>query len=521
MVISRIYRKKSRIIAKVNVSMLREKLSRNSLYLMIMLSFFLTSLIVLVRGSGYWYDEIIVTEISRQPPAELMRTIYAEPHPPGFYFLLKLFPIDNYQASRISILFVSHVLLLLTVYVAIKTGVMEWHKLKYGFFILLSSPFWFVLAANLKQDAVSFPLLALSMVVALHHMKTKSDRSFLLLALICLATLSMGYINFIKVLGITVLSFIYSPSKKKLAPLGLVTLIVILYLILFGMAQYKTNLGRFTWQQDFYQGITETFYGAFGGEFTGEARSRLSDLVFAAGVFLAVPWGRKLVVTRKTKIIFLVYALILIIYFIVIGVYRSRYISEALLLFAVFVGWGLERLLHVIDKRYKLVIYAFLIIFPLNGLINFTYLNEMIIGYKEQNRYIESLVGGTKTGLISRHAIEPYIRKQGYFKGNDYAVPINPYSSMANVSKIDRELLFQDGNYERAGRQDILNRLRDTGLSRFIFTMGGATNEENFYKQLDPEQNIMAALNEYCANDSFMYFQNTSLIVFEDCGIEE
>src|SRR3990167_9439331 len=104
----------------------------------ILLVFFFVNLFVSINNPTHFeYDESVVYEISKLPVSDLIDTVQAEPHPFGFYILVKVL-----------------------------AGFGK-YKFTLGISLFLGTSGFMGILATLKQDVVSFPLLLIVFFLAL------------------------------------------------------------------------------------------------------------------------------------------------------------------------------------------------------------------------------------------------------------------------------------------------------------------------------------------------------------------
>jgi len=493
------------------IKLLRE----NFLYVLVMFNLFVFSAVLISEGSGYWYDEIITTEISRETTETLINNIYGEPHPPGFYFLLKVFPVNNQALTRLYILLLSHLLLMLSIFFATKTEVITKYNLQYGFAVLVASPFWIGLSSSVKQDSLSIPLLIFAMLLGLHQIKTKSHKSFMALALVTILSLSIGYVNFIKACVVLVLSFFIKPTRLKAYIISSVLLVSLIFISVFGYKQLLANIGRFTWQKDHYQGIVSIIYYSIGGTASTKGTLFLADIIFILSIAFILAAKNKIVENKK---FIMAYLALLTVYIFVIGVASNRYIVEVLLIYVVFIGWGLKNIAGKLNGKKRRIVYFIFALFYINGVLNFLIMNQGFIAYKNQNLLIDKLVGDKKTGIIDRHPIAAYVRKEGYFKHNSDALPINPHEPIENYEGLISSIMFLDGKYTELSQQEIIQNLEKTQIDRFIYIASGTVTWVNQTTYYDPHQDTLRALNSYCKYKDLGIIEDNFLITFEGCN---
>jgi len=490
-------------------------LRKNFLYLLVIFNLIVFLAVLLSEGSGYWYDEIITTEISREPTETLINNIHSEPHPPGFYYLLKVFPVDNQALTRLCILLLSHSLLILSIVFATKSGVISKYNLQYGFAVLVASPFWIDLSSSVKQDSLSIPLLIFAMLLGLHQIKTKSHKSFMALALVVILSLSIGYINFIKACVVLVLSFFVKPTRLKAYIVSIVLFASLIFISVFGHEQLLANTGRFAWQKDQYQGIVTIIYYSIGGSLSTKGTLFLADIIFILSIAFLLAAKNKIVENKK---FITAYLALLTVYIFVIGVASNRYIIEVLLIYVVFIGWGLRNIAGKLNGKKRRIVYFIFALFYINGVLSFISMNRGFIAYKNQNLLIDKLVGDKKTGIIDRHPVAAYVRKEGYFKHNSNALPVNPHRPIENYEGLLSSIMFLDGKYTELSQQEIIQNLEKTQIDRFIYIAAGTVRWVNLTTYYDPHQDVLSALNSYCKYKDLGIIQDNFLITFEGCN---
>lgn len=491
-------------------------LKKYHVYIILLTSVLTVIMTITAEGTGLWYDEIIVTEISKLSLIDLIDTVKAEPHPPGFYLLLKALHINNTEILRVSTTLLSFSLMAVVTLYGTITGVFRRYRLKYGLVLFLSSPFWFMMSTNIKQEAVTTPLLVFALMVFLNYKENKTTINYLLLFCISLTTLFFGYISFVKV-TLVLLYGGYLKSRKALAvATGSIALVLVIYLRFFGLEQLTNNAGRFTWQADQYRQPIDVLYTAVGGS-VGSGKSIFSgDLYIIIGAVMLVMYAT--VSRQPGEVGFLKLMMFgTFTYFYIVGVARDRYIGEVVVLFFVVVGWQLQSILK--DSRKKPIVYLLLLLYFINGLLNFYMFNSACIRYRRQNLLINDMVGNKYTGIIDRHPLEPYIRKVAYFPKNNSAIPLSLYTPLYNkrVANIDREFLLYDGFYEGRNIAKTLEGLKNTGLNRFIYIVSDDTTWGNFQNYYDPNQITLKALNYYCQDKDLEFLHRKFIVIFENC----
>ena len=129
---------------------------------------------------GNWFDETIVDRISQLRAETFIETIKSEPHPPGFFFLVKLLSPLRFPFKKIILLLLCYFMYLKVIQYGLANKVIQKFKLSSGLILYFGSFGFMMISGKLKQDLVSFPLFLLfffSVLNIFHKLpKTKSLR---------------------------------------------------------------------------------------------------------------------------------------------------------------------------------------------------------------------------------------------------------------------------------------------------------------------------------------------------------
>ncbi len=169
-------------------------------YVFLLLIFLIRIPVALLPSGTNWFDEVVVTSISKLDLRSFLEIIRYEPHPPGFYLFLKIFLFNDIIQYRLLGLFVGFFLTYLSLNYADKKGLLKNQGLFFGILLFLSSYTYLLITNAAKQDTISLPLLMLHFFVSVNI--TKSHRGgakgfdYMLLVLVSTILLFTGYIAY-------------------------------------------------------------------------------------------------------------------------------------------------------------------------------------------------------------------------------------------------------------------------------------------------------------------------------------
>lgn len=492
--------------------------------------FFTLTLFVLCFLSGilaalftdklYIYDEFIVYTISQQPLAQLFDTLVAEPHPPGFYLLLKLLPLATPpQLIRVFISSISHLILLVAILFNFKHKILAHFKAEYGFLLLFSSVSMAQILNTVKQDALSIPLLLLLVIFILHRLKQQKTSLGFIPLLTLLSIALFGYITFAIGLTFTLGFYSWQFFRKKLTKepfvfAALLAVIISVYVVLFGGQQYLANQHRFAWAEDYRSSIVYnlSLFLTFL-----DPSSFITDLSMGMFLFLCilsmVAVEKKIIpqnwlylsVTFMAGYLILSYAANLLV--------RTRYMIPLYIFACALAGWGvlfLEKKLRF--KVGVIIVLFFFVISRSFYLLN--YFHE-IRWELESITAIESQLAqhpDTTFGLLSQSSYAHYTMKLKFFADNPAVMAIHPLfpGILSDSHTIEKKHLLLDGYILGLDDQELLNNnLQQTGLHHFLFMQNASLPGTYF----DEKRNLFTVLSLHCTTE----IQHPYLFIFRNC----
>lgn len=208
------------------------------------ISFIIKLIFYLQNKATYSFDELILTTISQQPLSLLFDTILSDPHPPGIYLFLKLFPVKNIAATKILITCLSYTLFSVAILIATAKGYIKKFSLSLGLIAFFSSFTFWLITSEVKQDAITFPLVLVGIVFLISLFKERKTKIIDLIGIT--TTLSVvccfGYINYGLLLGLFSLwPLSFMIRKKPLPKSSLIIITTQIMLVTIYFLGLKTN----------------------------------------------------------------------------------------------------------------------------------------------------------------------------------------------------------------------------------------------------------------------------------------
>jgi|GEM_PF-5891133 len=234
------------------------------------------------------YDEIVVFNISKQPWDVFVKSISSEPHPIGFYLILKLISWRGNFLTRTILLVLGNSLMALSLLIGNKYKVWERNKLYPGICLFIASYAFFTCTTRVKQDVLTTPLLFLFLTLYLIFKDTKNTTALSFMTLTTVVMMLLGLRPFINSLVIWIYELTLQTKAKRNAEsntlrqihicLLVIGLFFVTYMGAFGISQVVNNLDRMVWVKNFdnnFSRIITQVYLPFKGA------SRYSEVSFA------------------------------------------------------------------------------------------------------------------------------------------------------------------------------------------------------------------------------------------------
>lgn len=462
----------------------------NILPFIVLAATFAAKLIFYKRGgTEYWLDEIIVTDVSRQPLKLLFDTITAEPHPPGFYLFLKLLPVADMSATRMILVALSYALSAAVLAFGYIKGIVQRFRLQYGLSLFFATYSFLELSAHVRLEILAFPLMLLFLLLAVLIWDSESVRPpvWLAFAFSLTALMGIGYVYYFFCLAIGAALFLRRRQPALLFILLAQSALGGTYFLLFGRFQLLTNSGRFAWLGDHSNSLIEAFKTSLAGNGSGELIADLVVLLFAYLTVSLIPSLRgKNRLAVPVGVISLV--LIVISYPLHLNV-RTRYSSLLVLLSCVLAGWRIADF-----KRNQPVLLAATALILYSGLVSFRGANVGLF----RGPFGRLLVGaarGQTYGYIEDSATLQFANKITYIPESNI-IPVNihfPSLSRPPFS-INKTLLSAEGKTTPLNEESLRDNLAGLGIRNYFYV--SEFLEKGNY--IDENKLLMRVLDQYC-----------------------
>lgn len=461
----------------------------------------------------YWADEIILVEISKQPIGQLMEIIKSEPHPPLFYFLLKLLPMENILRTRILITTISNSLLFFVLLWGYKSKIIRDYRLNYGLALFFSSYTFLELTTYIKQEAFSFPFLLMFFFVLAKAIKTKTHiqvKELVFMHVLLVIIFSLGYIYYlagVSLLALYSIPFLKTKNKIPLVLLVLQILMLSAYLYVLGFEQFVINKSRFSYLSLFSQ----NFFWQLGVHLgAGGLKNYLGDLLITLFVTLTIfSFKLKKQVPRINSIFFpLIFfiALVVIISYLFKMLGTTRHSSLLFLLVSLLAGWGGTYILKNRSKTACLLVIAFFSIsfsyFAKNNTGRFITTISEIINSESQDKTF---------GYVDDGPLLPLFLK---LNNNIDAEPIyiTQPDAFADTTSLKKEHLMLEGKRLQATDSEIINLFAKHNLQNYFYRL-------EFNNYFDPERKVLKILDNHCVKrKSIPLNRDNILFKYEDCN---
>jgi hypothetical protein len=471
-------------------------------------------------NTRYLYDEVIVTEISKQPLRKLLDTVSSEPHPPGFYLFLKLFPVDNVLATRISLcalFFVSITAILIYGY---KSGVIKRYNMEVGMALFFCMSTFYYSSFFVKQDIVSLLFFLLTLFLLLNYHENGKQKLLIGATFLIFSQFFFGYVHFVYSFGMLLVA-VFSTEKvnkqffRKNWYLLFFSIPILFYLLLYFPTQFQNNLHRFGWLKDGASGMVAWL----GGNLFSRQDIFLGITDFMVLVFLVILFNAisKRISGAKPfyKDTLLMFFFMTVVVSYLFGWFKmARYSISSLFLAWIVVGNSLRKYL---DKKYGHYILIIVVIW-------FQVMSASFLWYVAD--YDEKLYatisdalnelsrhGKTKIGFLTSHEISAFVLKINAPK--DIATALTPISPVVDFNwdpeEINKKLLLKDGVPIKMSVEEVASFMKSKGMDSYLYLFF----ESNSY--YDPDLKLITALSTLCDIEKVYSGTGAQLIYFNNC----
>jgi hypothetical protein len=486
------------------------------------LSFFLFTslllklLIITLLKPDYWYDEILLSLISRNSVPQLFNTVLAEwLHPPGFTLFLKILNTDNQVQSKVIITIISLLIVFVATLYAKKKLILS--KYTTGLALFFSSYTFFLITSDIKQDALTFPLLLCIFFIAesiITQQKLKCKTAILLFIL--LSTLLMiGYINYF--FGFLLILFATFKIKERFNSLVLLTSQIVIGVSYFPyfMNQYITSKENAIWSYIYPNSIIYALTTSITGM---DSNGFISDLYLVAMMTFLI-FGIYSI-QKKDEYITLkqigAFCLLLVPFFYILRIFTiSRYVAFPFFLICLFAGVGLDYL----AKRLKMRSLQFAIIiflFGMSTIVHTTRVKMINTADKNLNNLIEENSNIKDIGFVTDNHMFPLAYKLWFFPTDSHLIPINAFhpNFLADKTAVSKETQTLEDRNKTNDPEEIKKLLVQNNLHTYLFVY--LKDEfKNPYKRQDA---ILATFLKSCDTSKLYTINNSQLAyIFDNC----
>lgn len=489
------------------------------LFTVLVIGFFVKIPFFKFAFADFWYDESVVTIISKQPISELLKTISAEPHPPGYYLFLKLLPRENPFLTKFYMTSISYFLVFASLLYAKRTGLLLKHRLSLGLALFFSSYTFLTITSDIKQDSLSFPLLLffLFLFLKIADNVKGSVKEIFVINMLQVLLLFLGYVAYSWGLFMLLILFVYSKRAKLVGwSLILQVSVLILFLYFFGFDQIVLNNQRFFWFNEYRNSMLSALSTHLTG---GQNISFATDLAILIILVPALYFYTTLKVTNlesRKKYYYL--GLITLIVFLVSYqnkyFVRVRYSYAAFFLLSVFAGWGLRK-----AKSYKnIVVLLVILLFTLslsgyaaNKKSNFVF-NQKII------KELEDFSANKTVGFITERGLYPHVIKLKHFRHKDSLIAIHALSATAfsGSDTIDSSHLKLPNGEASVPKKEVSKTISQSNLDSYaylLFIRPSLAGNDNKIE-------VLEVLDEVCRNKRIKRINNFSfLFLYDACNV--
>ena len=463
----------------------------------------------------YNYDDFVVTTVALQPMHQFWDTLQSEPHPPGFYLLIKF--VSQYLPPptqlKITLTISSYLILIGSILFASKNQLIKKYDLKLGLLIFFSSFGLLELTNYVKQDIITFPLFFLYLLFLLSKVAIKklATKEWLVLHLGLFPIFFLGYLYYAQALALLIVFATYriyldKHQLKKIITFFVLQIFLILsYGLLFGFNQLHTNLTRFGWVARQNNDLISNLSTFLTGASPHHLITDISILGFLLLVFSAVSSEFKK--KNAFQSLFLLLALSILLFTYGGNLFSQiRYSILFFLFISVVAGWGLTKI------RQKWVhALAILLVFSLRATLFIKGHEVLKTSFTNFLHTLDEIADESRSqvGLISSAPSAPQYLKLQFFRDKSNIIPLNV--SHVELYKQDtftqQDLLYLD--YEiNISKDEVRNNLLSTGLDRFIYIF---LDDDSYH---DPKKAVPNVLIENCKLGKITPIQSSNSIIY-------
>ncbi len=473
--------------------------------------------VVISFNFPYSYDEIIVTEVSKQPLPKLLDTVLAEPHPPGFYLFLKLFPVDNIMLTRILLIALFYAGVAAALFCGYKSKIIRRYGMEVGIILFFSTLPFFVVPSYAKQDTVSLLLLLPTLFLLLNYSESKRQKTLTLAVILIFMQFFIGYVYFVYSFVMLLITILSSDSFSKIFfkknwYLFLFGLPSLLYLLTYFPAQLSSNLHRFRWLEDVPSGIF--IWLGRNLVYAQDTYAGVVDLIVIVFLFILFKAISKRIANTPIfyRDIILMFFFVTALVSYIFGWFRiPRYSITVLFLALVIVGNYIRKFLDRRRYMYILLIVVFL------QTISTAFMYSSHI--QEEKKYLDITNvfrevmkdGTTKIGFLTPHPNSAFVLRKSFPK-EIAIVPVSPVVNFyVDPGEINRNLLLVEGAPLDLSVEDLVELLKSKELNSYVYMF---SESSHYY---DPSLKLFTALSSLCDIRKVYEATGFQIIYFNNC----
>lgn len=469
----------------------------------------------------YNFDEYVVTLVGLQKFPLFFNTLLSEPHPPGFYLIIKFFSLvfPPPVLLKVALKLTSAILLSLSLsYFYINKKIFAKLQLEWGVVFILLSNSLLIIMSNLKQDLITVPIFFLIFFIALTEVVTQNFSLKREVSLVILATLLFftGYLNYFFAFSwITACQLTNWPTLKKNWKPKLMLwlthlLVLITYIGIFGFHQWQINQTRFDWVSHQSNSLINTFSLHISGLAPGETLADACFISISTFILYAL-YKRNALLSNKDAIFKKVFLLICALSCILIAVCyyaeffsQTRYPFPLFLILSVLAGWGAT----LINK--KIILLAILI--SLFGIKTAVYARSNVLlqsGFSAMIENIKTHAQVKKYGFVSSSTSGALYIKLQFFRDNPNIIAINPsYPRLYDVDTFGKDQLLYINVVLDQPDEKVHQIFQEYGLENIMYLN---FNDQTFH---DPKEQVVNVLTRSCELDSLEAITGTNLRIY-------
>ncbi len=462
-----------------------------------MLSYVVSVLIriVITRFASYYMlgDENLVYHVATLPITEFFTTLKYEPHPPLFYFFVRILSkiSNSLIIQRIILMAISYTTIFLITLFLDRKGILKKYNLYGGLSIFFSSFLFIRIMGEIKQDSLSFPISFIVMGFILYvtdkyliGIKNKNivwdiPRNkfvwiFSVLVFLNVILFFIGYIPYLYVFIFSSLFLLSTRKHKYLIVFFVIQASIILgYLSFIGLEQFIINTHRFSWAttlpNSLFLGI-DRFIGV--SKPYGDLKDILKLVPFVFITAFILKKNKK----HYEKITLYLFILLTILGYLLHLWVRPRYMIPTYLLLSIIVAWGIQSVFTIKKyAQYILIVYVFLL-FVFSSLVyarDYDHAIKYIIDdvnmqfrFVNNNLYTENK--SKPVGIVIAYNIRQLYNKLLFPNDYEQFIPVFIFNPDIKYPNIDMSEVLRYAIYRKLSKKDAECSLYKSGYSNFM-----------------------------------------------------